>query len=149
MSSRLPSRPFARPAADPRRRARAGHRRSVGAGQRWELASAHGDPARCAAFLDRLETMSAREWAVLGSPIEWPSPGSADAALAAVLEAQRLGVTAWLVRDAVETATIARPVAVREAAARAALAHLAHDWLRHADYRALLAPFVALAWSDA
>ena len=120
---------------------------------RWELASS--DPAaatRCAAFLDRLERLSHDDWLAIGHRAATPMH-DAIVALDAAVAAQRLGVTAWLVRDAVHTtAHVARGAdvegdawtAARDAAARAALAQLVRPRLALAHHAALLAPFTSL-----
>jgi hypothetical protein len=69
-----------------------------------------GDFERCTPFLDAVAAMTRADWLALGSRLWTDSPaGRVRAAVAAervddVVAARRLGVTAWLVRDAVETA---------------------------------------------
>ena len=77
----------------------------------WTLATADGcDVAGCAAFLDRLNAMPRAAWLEIGRRVLALSPagararGAAVAALDALVVGRRLAVTAWLVRDAVETA---------------------------------------------
>jgi hypothetical protein len=129
---------------------------------RWTLDAADGgDRARTAAFLDRLEAMTRAEWLEVGRrTVACASNAPHDAAvatLAGLLEARRLGVTAWLVRDAVTTAVQSSAPAWAavprsageatllaagcEAAALAALALLARPWLRREELAALLTPF--------
>ena len=144
---------------------------------RWETAAVNAeDAARCEAFLDRLEGLSRAEWLEAGGRILARSGGEPEAAarqasdaLDAVITERQLGVTAWLVRDAVETVTYvascagdpgesrrhpappctgnerASLTAARVAAERAALAHLARPWLSRAVYLTLVAPFLAMA----
>ena len=110
--------------------------------RRWELATARPqDASRCAAFLDRVERMTRAEWLAegrraLASGGAAPEAPGTDDALDALLARRGLGVTAWLVRDAVETAAHlalgtcdagadrAPLEAARRAATRAALAQL-------------------------
>jgi hypothetical protein len=143
----------------------------------WALATADGcDVAGCAAFLDRLNAMPRAAWLEIGRRVlvlpaaGHPARAAAVAALDALVVGRRLAVTAWLVRDAVETAfhlargapscprpggrwrapvgpPTDRPLlrAAYDAARITALAHLARPWLSREQYVALLAPFVAVS----
>lgn len=141
---------------------------------RWELSAADGDAERCGTFVARLELMPRAAWLDVGRRLLALDDGAratrraARAALDRALAARRLVVSAWLVRDAIETlACVAVPdgsprtrrhpaapcsareaaalAAARDAAGLAALAHLAHAGLRREEYRVLLAPFVTIA----
>ncbi|MGZ8378754.1 MAG: hypothetical protein ACXW05_00955 [Gemmatirosa sp.] len=141
---------------------------------RWELAAVDGDAARCGTFVADLERMPRAAWLDVGRRVLALDDGAgatrqaARAALDRALEARRLAVSAWLVRDAIETLACvavsdgnprprrhrAAPCSAREAAALAAardaaglaaLAHLAHAGLRRDEYLVLLAPFVTIA----
>lgn len=90
-------------------------RRPSCAARRWELAIVPAeDAARCAAVLDELEGWSRADWLAAGrralasadAPAGREAPDAPDAlaALEALLARRGLGVTAWLVREAVETA---------------------------------------------
>jgi hypothetical protein len=147
-----------------------GLRHGRGAGppeRRWELDAAHGcDVARCAAFLDQLEEMPPARWLEVGRRVLARDPAAqalaSDAAsgIDGIIRARRLGVTAWLVRDAVETAALllrtgisegdrALHTAARRAAEQAALARLTRPWLERAHYVASTALLLALAADDA
>jgi hypothetical protein len=133
------------------------------------------DAARCEAFLDRLERLSRAEWLETGRRVlarsaggSEPSVQQAADALDAVIAERQLGVTAWLVRDAIETVAHVASCAgdpaegrrhpappctksertslkaARVAAERAVLAHLARPWLARAAYLALVNPFLAI-----
>jgi hypothetical protein len=143
----------------------------------WETAGIDaGDAARCDAFLEELEGLSRAEWLETGRRVLARAAGDSGASvqqaadvLDAVIAQRQLGVTAWLLRDAVETVAygarcasdpgVARrhPAppcttsertdlsAARVAAERAALAYLARPWLSRAAYLTLVAPFLAVA----
>ena len=142
-----------------RRRAAVASADGVG---RWELQSADGgDRVRAAGFLDRLEAMTRAEWLAVGDRATAcasdPTRLAATAALARAVDGHRLGVTVWLVRDAVATAVQTAPrswpsapstraevtllATGRDAATVAVLAQLARPWLERSEVAALLAPF--------
>lgn len=81
-------------------------RRPSCAARRWELAIVPAeDAARCAAVLDELEGWSRADWLAAGRrALASADAPDALAALEALLARRGLGVTAWLVREAVETA---------------------------------------------
>ena len=164
MSNASPALPHAVARTDARRLApTAGQgRTTAGHGDgRWELeATQDADRVRGAALLDRLEAMPYDDWRALGrraaACASDAARTAAAAALAQALERRRLGVTAWLVRDAVATAVHTAPgrprstagtladarllATARDAAALAVLAQLARPWLRCAKVAALLTP---------
>ena len=175
MSTRsFPARTVAPPARGVRSVARPAPEANDGAGgSEWELATADGcDRARCAAFLDRLDGLTWDAWLAIGrrqrdADAADPRATAAAAALDRVLAVRGLRVTAWLVRDRIDTAAqVARPdgahggaggraarhhaaddrclADAREAAARAALAHLASPWLTDVDRVTLLLPFLTV-----
>ena len=116
---------------------------------------------RVNAFVDRLAELPARAWIEIGrARMSTPADdrhGIAFALLEATIGAHEMGVTAWYVRDAVETAAFlaasAMPrwtreerrafVAAQGAAEDAALALLARSYLAQADFDLLFASFGA------
>ena len=158
--------------ASPRRRWRRGveRRRSgllllprpVDRDSRWALAAADGcDVARCDAFLAAAERWPRDVWLAIGRAAgESPRASDADRSVAALVSGRGLHVTAWLVRDLIETSaamaggansrrarrTSLAPAehrilaAAREVVAQAALAHLLRPWLTADVYAALTTP---------
>ncbi|MBV9880236.1 MAG: hypothetical protein JO180_07045 [Gemmatirosa sp.] len=125
------------------------------AGDEWLFADAERcDTARCATLLAQLHAMPRTGWLEIGRrelAAGGASLASAESTLGRVIDERRLGVTAWLVRDAVDTAAHHTSMdqgllfAARRAAQRAALAHLARPWLPRDAYVALIAPFFFVA----
>ncbi|AHG89474.1 hypothetical protein J421_1937 [Gemmatirosa kalamazoonensis] len=158
--------------ASPRRRGRreveqrrSGRRlrpRPVDRDSRWALAAADGcDVARCDAFLATVERWPRDVWLAIDRAAgEAPRACDAGRSVAALVSARGLHVTAWLVRDLVETSAAmaggATPrhawrasqapgehrvlTAAHEVVAQAALAHLLRPWLTADAYGALTKP---------
>ena len=129
---------------------------------RWALAAADGcDVARCDAFLATVERWPWDVWLAIDRAAGG-SPRACDAgrSVAALVSARGLHVTAWLVRDLIETSAAmaggANPrharrtsrapaqhgvlTAAPEVVAQAALAHLLRPWLTADVYAALTKP---------
>lgn len=112
------------------------------------------------AFVDQLTELSLERWLALGRQLIADEQGgalraAAWSAIETAMADQRLGLSAWLARDAVETAAclVCRPATrlsrserrlfsvVHGAANRAVLAHLARPHLAPTDFEVLVSPF--------
>ena len=119
------------------------------------------DATRVASFLDRLSALSAREWLAIGREVEshvahQESFETAGAIVEAIIADRKLEVTAWYVRDVVETIAYLASrfpgwqgddseyfTAAQVAAERAVLALLVVSSLPRAEFDVLFAPVAA------